>query len=553
MILLPIWNSPSGSRLAASAQPAQSLRRMLVYLLRLSISRSKKEDNKSFIYDKSVYVVEVTLTQNGDRWTGAVTRVWEDSDGDGPLAYILVDGNGEADGIPAPESLDFENYRYTSVSVQKFVSGVVTNDSFTFEATVYADFIGGEDGYTEGNHLPFDLSLIPQNTADGSGLTINEEHSNIAEFSITHGNTQIIHVPYGASITVKEIGGTDYITTYRVGSGGLTQGDGTDEFTADGVIQVVFNNEKTTSVTIEKKFDGDSNKEFNFTATITSPAGTERTEDFTLEKDGKYVIDGIQFGSTIKVEETNGSGYLTTYHTETKIEAESGSSTGSVAYQREAPASGGIQLGNINGDTSTVTLSPEFYTAGAYDLMLHYHQNDTRYFRVSVNGGEPIDRQGEDTTIDEVKGGDADNWQVNSAGDFKDMSIENLPFVNGKNSIKIGGTVIETKAPDGYNKLTTPVTVQPIVVGAEVTSVSGRVYYNAEGVMVDSEAASSYSKIETATHATVLANADRYKIVNQKGAELPETGGMGTTLIYVLGSVMVLGAAVLLITKKRMA
>lgn len=114
-------------------------------------------------------------------------------------------------------------------------------------------------------------------------------------------------------------------------------------------------------------------------------------------------------------------------------------------------------------------------------------------------------------------------------------------------------SVIETKAPDGYNKLTTPVIVHPIVVGAEVTSVSGRVYYNAEGVMVDSEAASSYSKIETATHATVLANADSYKIVNQKGAELPETGGMGTTLIYVLGSVMVLGAAVLLITKKRMA
>ena len=42
-------------------------------------------------------------------------------------------------------------------------------------------------------------------------------------------------------------------------------------------------------------------------------------------------------------------------------------------------------------------------------------------------------------------------------------------------------------------------------------------------------------------------------IVNQSGATLPETGGIGTTIFYVLGAVMVLGAAVLLVTKKRMA
>jgi LPXTG-motif cell wall-anchored protein len=40
--------------------------------------------------------------------------------------------------------------------------------------------------------------------------------------------------------------------------------------------------------------------------------------------------------------------------------------------------------------------------------------------------------------------------------------------------------------------------------------------------------------------------------VNNKGSELPTTGGMGTTLFYVLGTVLVLGAGVLLITKKRM-
>lgn len=43
------------------------------------------------------------------------------------------------------------------------------------------------------------------------------------------------------------------------------------------------------------------------------------------------------------------------------------------------------------------------------------------------------------------------------------------------------------------------------------------------------------------------------KVLNQKGSTLPSTGGIGTTLFYVFGGVLVLAAVVLLITKKRMA
>lgn len=42
------------------------------------------------------------------------------------------------------------------------------------------------------------------------------------------------------------------------------------------------------------------------------------------------------------------------------------------------------------------------------------------------------------------------------------------------------------------------------------------------------------------------------KIVNQAGVVLPTTGGMGTTIFYVLGFALVIGAGVLLVTKKRM-
>ncbi|MBQ7534617.1 MAG: isopeptide-forming domain-containing fimbrial protein [Stomatobaculum sp.] len=42
------------------------------------------------------------------------------------------------------------------------------------------------------------------------------------------------------------------------------------------------------------------------------------------------------------------------------------------------------------------------------------------------------------------------------------------------------------------------------------------------------------------------------EIANTKGVELPATGGMGTTIFYVIGTILVLGAGILLVTRRRM-
>ena len=42
-------------------------------------------------------------------------------------------------------------------------------------------------------------------------------------------------------------------------------------------------------------------------------------------------------------------------------------------------------------------------------------------------------------------------------------------------------------------------------------------------------------------------------VINQTGAELPSTGGIGTTIFYVVGGLLVVAAGVLLVTRKRMS
>lgn len=104
----------------------------------------------------------------------------------------------------------------------------------------------------------------------------------------------------------------------------------------------------------------------------------------------------------------------------------------------------------------------------------------------------------------------------------------------------------EVTAPAGYNKLTAPVTVEAVKTGS--TSTHTTVYLDKDGNVVDETAKVTEVKVDIDNIA-----ATAVVVVNKAGTELPSTGGMGTTIFYVLGAVLVVGAGVLLVTKKRMS
>ena len=104
--------------------------------------------------------------------------------------------------------------------------------------------------------------------------------------------------------------------------------------------------------------------------------------------------------------------------------------------------------------------------------------------------------------------------------------------------------ITEVKAPDGYNKLTGSVTVVAKQTGA--TSTNTTVYLDENGDTTKTQTDKEV-KVEIPDIA-----ATAVVVVNKAGTQLPSTGGMGTTIFYVLGSALVLGAVVLLVTKKRM-
>ena len=355
-------------------------------------------------------------------------------------------------------------------------------------------------------------------------------------------------------ITFSDLEAGYYLVTSTLGTKATV---GTTPSTPNPVIQEkneVPTNVKTVEEDSTGKYgstnDADIGQTVNFKSTITAQPGAENyvfedtmSAGLTYNKDAKVYTDETMStelaAANYTVNNNPGDGktftitfqqsYLDMITVETKLYVKY-----SATLNESAVVGPG---GNENkstlkyGDASNTKSTPDSKTITyTWDLdVLKYGNNnkgnvlkDAQFVLLNKNkdkvaavvngkltGWVDVPAAGEDRTI---------NWPENT-----------VLTTNAQGKIKISGLDSDTyylreiKAPAGYNALGQDVEVK--ITGA-TTKEDGS---------------------DSLTYTTVVA-----EINNQSGTELPSTGGMGTTVFYILGSVLVLGAAVVLVTRKRM-
>lgn len=171
---------------------------------------------------------------------------------------------------------------------------------------------------------------------------------------------------------------------------------------------------------------------------------------------------------------------------------------------------------NIQGGGTTESSEVKLYT---FELNFNKVKEDG----TALEGAEFTLYNSKDEVVKTVKG----------SGDVKN----NFVFTG----LKAGGYRLEeTVVPDGYNKM------------EDLTFTISATMNNDKTVTVDDlkngdETVKGWSKVSDNQYVFTS------NVQNVAGVTLPSTGGIGTTIFYVVGGIMVLGACVLLITKKRMS
>ena len=118
-----------------------------------------------------------------------------------------------------------------------------------------------------------------------------------------------------------------------------------------------------------------------------------------------------------------------------------------------------------------------------------------------------------------------DKNETGGVGEFVTPSL-------GKITIKGLGEGVyylkEIEAPKGYNKLNKDIEIE-----------------------INSGGAIEYKERDSMGPSSVVSFDKFIKIENKTGTVLPSTGGVGTTMMYIVGAVLLIGSGVILITKKN--
>lgn len=192
----------------------------------------------------------------------------------------------------------------------------------------------------------------------------------------------------------------------------------------------------------------------------------------------------------------------------------------------------GLNINKVDGGNDAAPL------AGAKFVMWRMSEGDEQYLLVDENGKvtgwTPYLDQSE-IEADENDPEDAVAASVMVSGDDGLVAIAGLEADTYY--------LKEVEAPAGYNKIEDTITVN-IYASVSETDDGTEGQVDSLSIVVNG-GNSNNGNLETGE---VDMN-----VINNQGSTLPETGGIGTTIFYLLGGIMVAAAVVILVTKKRMA
>ncbi|MCC8127198.1 MAG: SpaH/EbpB family LPXTG-anchored major pilin [Clostridiales bacterium] len=383
---------------------------------------------------------------------------------------------------------------------------VIKKDNVT-DAQVLAVFASVPDGATEaatntGNGRQLTLNVEDAGyyyitTNSGAGVTITTTTGTITVYDKTQ--TPGSELEKTANDTKAQIGDT---VTYTITSNVPTYEGETpiEKYTFTDTLSEGLDAPDESKVTVKIK-NGDGNEIDTGNAIEISVSGQTITITYELADITNYPADAtieISYTATVnaKAGYANGNEVSHTWNENSTGETDT-----------ETVYTYGFNLQKVDGSNSTIQLS-----GAKFKLYTNATGGTAISFTKTVNGDDVIytvDPEGTETEIEvgyaTIKGLDAD----------------------------VTYYLEETQAPDGYN-----------MVGGRTAVTVGQSETTGEG----DEAVTTYSyNTETGI------NTSKTTIENNAGSSLPSTGGIGTTIFYIVGGVLVLGAAVLFVTKRRLS
>ncbi len=251
---------------------------------------------------------------------------------------------------------------------------------------------------------------------------------------------------------------------------------------------------------------------------LTLVPGSVKVRDLTEGKDYTVATENLKDGCTFEI--TFKQAYLDTITEDTSIVVTYSATLNEKAVIYPEPNTNETKL--VYGEGSETTWDETKTFTYQFDLV------KTKTDNTVLNGAEfkLYDAKTEGNEIALIDEGNG-VYRVATAAEKAAEGFVSATIKAGKVTIKglDSGTYYleETKAPAGYNVL-------------------------AERVEVKIDHANLTATVEGDTYVS-----GGVQVINQTGAELPSTGGIGTTIFYVVGGLLVVAAGVLLVTRKRMS